>query len=55
MRQVLRLLNLIWWLVPRPAGPDSEAGTEANEPDMEAGTEATETDMVAGTEARRTC
>ncbi len=31
------------WLVPRPAGPDSEACTEA-----------TERDMVAGTEAGRT-
>ncbi len=56
---------LIWRLVLRPNGPDTEAGTElavpdsetcteATEPDMVAGTEATEPDMVAGTEAGRT-
>jgi hypothetical protein len=30
VRLVLRLLNVIWWLVLRLAGPDMEAGTEAS-------------------------
>jgi hypothetical protein len=43
VRLVLRILNLIWRLALRLAGPDMEAGTEDTESDMEAGTEASRT------------